>query len=234
MADEGPFAVEALLLVPWPSTPRADGALLRRAAEAIGPLNGRPFAGSSPRAQAFLDGETTASRISLVHPDFGEDSAFHNAWLSLGVIPAADLEADVMMFSTHLGNPAGRINCQWTLTRDLVVRLISALEPAAACMSGRLVDRDEAVLPSEKALADGFPAKMPPFLYIGAPRLTAERREALGRLPAFQSQATGDGWTLVLVESLGERPSEDLLDAIGAVAGHAVRYLPPILPGAEI
>ncbi|MEI9852763.1 MAG: hypothetical protein WDN24_20035 [Sphingomonas sp.] len=233
MADDGPFVVEALLLVPWPSAPWADGALLRCAADAIGPLNGKPFSGSGSRARAFLEGRTAAARISLIHPDFGADSVYENAWVSLGVAPDAKLAADILVLSIHLGNPENRVDCQWNLALELVSRLITAVKPSSSCMNGRLVDTDGSALPPERTLAQGFPERITPFVYLGASELTVDLCDALSRLPAFRSQPCGDGWMLVLVESLSERPSEGLLREIGKAAGRTVTYLSPIMPGGE-
>src|SRR4051812_35542460 len=118
-----PFACVAMFLIPY-TADVAGGSVLRRAAQALAPFNGRPFAPRTERTQAFLNGEGSAVRITLDHPDFGEAQGCPDCGLSLGVGADFRKGLDLVMLTVQLGVAEEQIETSWIAGIALIPPII--------------------------------------------------------------------------------------------------------------
>lgn len=222
-----PFACEIIFLIPY-GVDIMNGDVLRRAARALAPFDGKSFVPRTSRTRAFLDGEGSAARITFDHPDFDEAHGCADCGLSLGVGENFHKGLDLVMLTVQLGRGEEQIETSWRASCQLVPPIIDALGPNYAFANGKRVDNERSPVPSPKALDHPFPNQLTALNYLGAGSLRGIERSALAAVTCYRSEPLGDGWLLQAVRSLEERPPKDFLPDCQAIVGHALRYLPPL------
>ena len=206
--------------------------VLRRSVRALGDFRGAPFAPEGRRAASFLRGDISATRISLGHPQFTEESGAPNSWLSISI--DAERSMGVVFLGIHLGPAGEQVEVEWSAGLEVMPRLVTELAPTVAFMNGRLVDVERSALPSSETYEDeALPEEFVPWNYVEKDRLSADARRHLNSLPAARSEAFGSGWVVQTVVALLDPPPAGLVNALKTVGDSSIRYRGPIVTAAR-
>ena len=225
------FIVEAKVVF---QTSEAEGldSVLRRSVRALGNFRGAAFAPEGRRAASFMRGEISATRISLGHPKFTEESRAPNSWLSVSVDDEGSM--GVVFLGIHLGPAGGQVDVEWSAGLEILPRLFSELSPTVAFMNGRLVDVERTALPTADTYAgQALPEEFVPWNYVQNDRLNANVTRRLRALPAARSEPLGKGWVVQTIAGLLDSPPAGLVSALKAVGDSPIRYRGPIITAAR-
>jgi hypothetical protein len=97
--------------------------------------------------------------------------------------------------------------------------------PSLGMANGMKADEGTGELPSPEDLpAAAFPKYFTPWVYLGPSLLDAKRREALGGLDAYRTEALGQGWIVQSVKDYPQKPSATFLSQLKNFPGRSVRY----------
>lgn len=222
------FIVESKLVLEGRGNNSLDD-LLRRAAGALGNVEGASFVPGGKRAASFLEGKINARRITLTHPAFSEEKGYSNSWLSLSA-DSYGKTSSVIFVGIHMGRPGEQMDLEWEIGLALVPRLVGALTPTMGFMNGRLVDVEKSVLPSQAAMRGSpLPSQFTPWTYIDGAGLSEDLKKQLALLPAPVSAPLAGGWVVHALTKLNDPVSPEFLEALNKLQNPPVRFIHPIL-----
>lgn len=223
------YAAGSELVLRTETSDETKSAVLRRAVAALGQFAGEGFQPKGARSARFLGGEGEARMVALTHPAF---SAL-NSWVH---VTLGDFEPGgvVTVFSTvHLDEPGDVLAQEWEMAVALTSQLVAGLGPTLAHLTAWHLDGYGDIYPSTRLRpASQLPEEFGPWTYVSGNGLTDPIRGRLAALPAYASQAFGDGWLVRAVDHPGAEPTGQFLDALAALDPEAITYRPPRLAAA--
>lgn len=215
------YAAGSELVLRMEASDETRSTVLRRAVAALGQFAGEGFQPKGARSTRFLNGEGGARRVALKHP---AHSAL-NSWVHVSL---SDFEPDgggTLFLTVHLDEPGDVLKQEWEMAVALTSQLVVGLSPSLAHLTAWHLDGYGEIYPSERLRSrSNLPEEFGPWTYISGKGLTDQVRVRLAALPAYASQALGDGWLVRAVENPGAEPTEQFLDALNALDTEPITY----------
>lgn len=221
MTMDDSYAAGSELVLQMEASDETESTLLRRAVAALGQFAGEGLQPKGARSTRFLNGEGEAMTVALKHP---AHSAL-NSWVHVSL---GDFEPDgvgTIFLTVHLDEPGDVLKQEWEMAVALTSQLVAGLSPSLAHLTAWHLDGDGEIYPSKRLRpGSNLPEEFGPWTYISGKGLTEQVRVRLAALPAYASQALGDGWLVRAVENPGAEPTEQFRDALKALDTEPITY----------
>ncbi|MEV1063920.1 hypothetical protein [Streptomyces sp. NPDC050263] len=221
MAMDDSYAAGSELVLQVEASDETESTVLRRAVAALGQFAGEGFQPKGARSTRFLNGEGEAMTVALRHP---AHSAL-NSWVHVSL---GDFEPDgvgTIFLTVHLDEPGNVLKQEWEMAVALTSQLVGGLSPSLAHLTAWHLDGYGEIYPSKRLRpGSNLPEEFGPWTYVFGKGLTDQVRDRLAALPAYASQALGDGWLVRAVEDPGDEPTEQFRDALKALDTEPIAY----------
>lgn len=215
------YAAGSELVLQMEASDETESTVLRRAVAALGQFAGEGFQPKGVRSTRFLNGEGEAMTVALTHP---AHSAL-NSWVHVSL---GDFEPDgvgTIFLTVHLDEPGDDLKQEWEMAVALTSQLVVGLGPSLAHLTAWHLDGYGKIYPSKRLRpGSNLPEEFGPWTYVSGKGLTDQVRARLAALPAYASQALGDGWLVRAVEHPGAEPTEQFQDALEALDTEPITY----------
>ncbi|WP_369185238.1 hypothetical protein [Streptomyces sp. Y1] len=199
-----------------------ESTVLRRAVAALGRFAGEGLQPNGDRSARFLNGEGEAVMVALTHPAFPA----LNSWVQVSL---GDFEPDgvgSIFLTVHLDEPGDVLAQEWEMAVALTSQLVAGLSPNLAHLTAWNLDGYGQIYPSTRVRpGSNLPEEFGPWTYVSGQGLADQVRVRLAALPAYASQALGDGWLVRAVENPGDEPTEQFQDALMSLDSEPITYL---------
>ena len=221
MAMDDSYAAGSELVLQMEASDETESTVLRRAVAALGRFAGEGFQPKGVRSARFLNGEGEALTVALTHPSHPA----LNSWVHVSL---GDFEPDgvgTIFLTVHLDDPGDVLEQEWEMAVALTSQLVAGLSPSLAHLTAWHLDGYGEIYPSKRLRAGcNLPEEFGPWTYVSGKGLTDQLRVRLAALPAYASEALGDGWLVRAVENPGAEPTEQFLHALKALDAEPITY----------
>ncbi|MFF2642149.1 hypothetical protein ACFVUB_20175 [Streptomyces niveus] len=199
----------------------SESTVLRGAVAALGQFAGEGLQPKGARSTRFLNGEGETVRVALRHP---AHSAL-NSWVHVSLGDFKPDSVGTIFLTVHLDEPGDVLKQEWKMAVALTSQLVVGLSPILAHLTARHLDAYGQIYPSTRLRpSSSLPEEFGPWTYVSGKGLTDQVRVRLAALPAYASQALGDGWLVRAVENPGTEPTEQFRDALKELDTEPITY----------
>lgn len=218
-------SVEALLFFRRPAIGNAS-ALLRDAANTANSGQACILLPLTARDQEFLDGvlvEEGEQPIKLAL--CSKDASTGSLWI-LRLSVYSDVSSPFRELYLASSTVPAETDRNWRLANTAFETLARVMRPCCAFQTLTSVEGRRDHLPSWRQIPEvGPPRIFTPVTYLGSQQLSdGELTKRLGSLPAWRSEAVGEGWILQASRLPWIPPSPEFIQALQAIPPGAIRF----------